>query len=140
MSKLNYMLPFYSALTDQQTQKLHKVTMTSARMAIGDYCFKTQCNKILAQCNWIPIRYVINMAQCNYTHKILTNKNPTKLFQLFKIPSRQAKPIRLNFQSKTKLSKSSLLHNGINFYNNLPIQIKQLTVKKFKMQIKKTFL
>ena len=48
MSKLNYMLPFYSALTDQQTQKLHKVTMTSACMAIGDYCFKQQCNKILA--------------------------------------------------------------------------------------------
>ena len=118
---------------------LHKVTMTSAHMAIGDYCFKQQCNKILAQCIWIPIRYMINMAQCNYINKILTNKNPIKLFQLFLIPNRQAKPIRLNFQSKTKLSKSSLLHNGINFYNNLPTQIKQLTVKKFKMQIKKHF-
>ena len=113
--------------------------MASARMAIGDYCFKINCNKILAQCNWIPIRYMINMSQCNYIHKILTNKNPTKLYQLFIIPNRQAKQIRLNFQSKTKLSKSSLLHNGINFYNNLPNQIKQLSVIKFKMQIKKHF-
>ena len=96
MSKLNYMLPFYSSLTDDLIQKLHKVIMTSARMAIGDYCFKVQCNKILSKFNWLPIRYMINNAQCNYLHKILMNKNPTKIFDLFIVPNRQVKEIRLN--------------------------------------------
>ena len=137
MSKLNYMLPFYSSITEELTHKLHKVIMTSARMAIGDYCYKTHCNKILARCNWLPIRYMINMAQCNFIHKILTNQSPTKIFEFFVIPNRQAKQIRLNFQNKTKLSKLSLLNNGLNIYNNLPMQLKQLTVKKFKLQIKK---
>merc|ERR1712082_259089 len=58
---------------------------------------------------------------------------PTKIFEFFVIPNRQAKHIRLNFLNKTKLSKSSLLNNGLNIYNNLPTQLRQLTVKKFKL-------
>ena len=133
------MLPFYSNLTDELTQKLHKVVMTSARMAIGDYCYKVKCDKILARCNWLPIRYMINVSQCIYLHKIITNKSPQKIYDYLIIPNRQAKDIRLNYQSKTKLSKSSLLYHGLNIYNNLPIQIRQFPQKKFKLQVKKHF-
>ena len=139
MSKLNYMLPFYSSLTDELIHKLHKVIMTSARMAIGDYCFKMKCNKILAQCNWLPIRYMVNIAQCNFIHKIITSQSPSKIFENFIMPNRQAKQIRLNIQTKTKLSKKSILHNGLITYNNLPSQFKQSSIKKFKLQIKKHF-
>ena len=133
------MLPFYSSITDELIQKLHKVTMTSARMAIGDYCFKMQCNKILAKCHWLPIRYMINCAQCNYLHKILTNRKPAKIYECFVIPNRQAKEIRLNYPNKTKISKSSILFNGLNLYNKIPTQLRQLPIKKFKSQIKKHF-
>ena len=115
LPKLDYMLPFYSSLNDELVHKLHKVLMTSARMAIGNYCFKTQCTKILAKCNWLPIRYMINNAQCNYIHKILTYKSPKKLFDFFIVRNRQVKDLRLNYH---------LLYNGLNFYNRLPSNIK----------------
>ena len=113
--------------------------MTSARMAIDDYCFKVQCNKILAKCKWLPIIYMINNAQCYYIHIILMNKNPTKIFDLFIVPNRKVKEIRIQYQSKTKLSKSSLLFNGLELYNKLPPQLKQLPIKKIKTQLKKHF-
>ena len=137
ISKLNYMLPFYSSINNDQLNKLHKVIMTSARMAIGNYCFKVKCNKILGRCNWLPITEMISNAQCNFIHKIIMSKSPLKIFEMFIIPSRRVKEIRLYIQSKSKLSQHFLLFNSINLYNNLPDKLKQMPVNTFKMQLKK---
>ena len=40
MGKLNYMVPIYSLATQANLKKLHKVIMTAARAAVGNYCFK----------------------------------------------------------------------------------------------------
>ena len=109
--------------------------MTSARMAIGDNGFKINCNTILAQCNWLPIQYMINISQCNLLHKNMVNKNPVKIFKTFIFPNRKVKDIRINIQSKSKLSKTSILFNGIQSYNDLPTHFKELPANKFKFQI-----
>ena len=137
ISKLNYMLPFYSSINADQINKLHKILMTSARMAIGNYCYRVKTSKILGKCNWLPISDMIINAQCNFLHKMFMNKHPIKIFQMFNFPSRQAKEIRLDIKSKSKLSKNSLLFNALDLYNNLPVEIKQLPVNSFKKQLKK---
>ena len=38
--KLNYLAPIYSIANKDNLTKLHKIIMTAARAAIGDYCFK----------------------------------------------------------------------------------------------------
>ena len=63
-------------------------------------------------------------------------KHPIKIFKMFIFPSRQAKEIRLDIESKSKMSKKSLLFNAINLYNNLPIDLKKLPVNTFKKQLK----
>ena len=40
MGKLIYMLPLYNNVPQYLANKLHKILMTAARCAIGDYCFK----------------------------------------------------------------------------------------------------
>ena len=117
ISKLNYMLPFYSSLTIEQTNKLHKVIMTSARMAIGNYCYRVECNKILGRCNWLPINDMITNTQCNFLHKIFMSKYFKKIYQMFVFPNRQAKEIKLNIQCKLKISENALVYNSLSLYN-----------------------
>ena len=40
IGKLNYMTPIYSLSTQENLQKIHKIIMTAARAAIGNYCYK----------------------------------------------------------------------------------------------------
>ena len=40
IGKINYMLPIYSLCTELNKNKLHKLLTTSARCAIGSYCFR----------------------------------------------------------------------------------------------------
>ena len=47
IGKLNYMLPLYMNAPQFLVNKLHKVVMTSARLAIGSFCFKKSTEYIL---------------------------------------------------------------------------------------------
>ena len=40
IGKLIYMLPIYNSAPEYLKNKLHKIIMTAARTAIGDYCYK----------------------------------------------------------------------------------------------------
>ena len=57
--KLHYMVPLYSLTTEANLNKLHKVIMTAARAAIGNYCYKKSINYILNKCKWFDIKDII---------------------------------------------------------------------------------
>ena len=50
IGKLNYLLPLYSHSTRQLKNKMHKIIMTAARCAIGNYCFKKSVHYVLNKC------------------------------------------------------------------------------------------
>ena len=55
IGKINYMLPLYLNTTKIQKDRLNKVIMTAARLAIGNYCFKKTSDYILSKCRWMNI-------------------------------------------------------------------------------------
>ena len=53
--KLNYIIPIYSIATQVNISKLHKIVMTSARAAIGNYCCRKSTAQILSTVKWLSI-------------------------------------------------------------------------------------
>ena len=71
---MNYMLSLYNNLPNYLTKKLHKILMTSARCAIGNYCFKKSNNYILDQCKWLSIEKIISLSSLNFIYNIEKHK------------------------------------------------------------------
>ena len=65
IGKINYLLPLYMHSSKEQIAKMHKVIMTAARLAIGDYCFKKSEIYILNKCGWLNINKMIQWQQLN---------------------------------------------------------------------------
>ena len=74
IGKLNYLLPLYMHTNKILNDKLHKVLMTAARGAIGNYSFKKSKKYILDKCNWLPINKMIENASIKVLHNILFPK------------------------------------------------------------------
>ena len=91
IGKLNYMVPIYSTATKKKLNKLHKIIMTAARAAIGDYCFKKSTHYILGKGKWFDINDLIKFSSLNTIHKILYYKKPISLVSLFKSNEKERK-------------------------------------------------
>ena len=85
------MVPIYSTATKDNLNKLHKIIMTAARAAIGDYCFKKSTHYILGKCKWFDINDLIKFSSLNTIHKILYYKKPISLVSLFKSNEKERK-------------------------------------------------
>ena len=138
IGKLIYACPIYMNASEQNIVKLHKVIMTAARAAIGNYCFKKSVDYILQKCNWLTAKNLILNSSLNLIHKIITNQAPPALFNLYKNikTKRSVVAATLTYRPKTKCVKNFFLYKGTNIYNSLPNFLKNLPIDKFKKQIK----
>ena len=134
IGKINYLLPLYSLANNDQLKKIHKVLMTAARAAIGDYCFKKSTNFILKKCKWMTIQKMIVCSSVKFIHNVLKTQNPTVIFYLYKVGGRSiVKPVT-KYKPKTKRMENFFLYKGLVDYNNLPNDI--LSAKNFKAEVK----
>ena len=76
MGKINYLTPLFLNANKNQIDKIHKVQMTAARAAIGNYCFKKSKNYILKKCGWLNIDQIIHCSSIKTIHNIITYKTP----------------------------------------------------------------
>ena len=139
IGKLNYILPLYLNLNQNIINKLHKVVMTSARCAIGSYCFKKSIKYILKKCKLLNIKNMILYSSLNFIHKIISEKKPKALTDTYKnlITRRAVVDIYPFYCPKQKSLKNFILYKGISLYNQLSTNFKSFTVKKFKTSIRK---
>ena len=116
--------------------KLHKVIMTAARSAIGNYCYRKSNMYILEKCGWLNINKMISSASLKLLNNIIINKEPKAIYDLFKINRRSVVDINLKYTPKTKYYENFFLCKELKIYNNLPKNLKGLTNSKFKKSIK----
>ena len=109
IGKLNYLLPLYMGSTKEQLTKIHKVLMTASRGAIGDYCFKKSITYILNKCGWMSINKMIQCASINLIHKIIINKTPTPIFNIYKINRRSNVDIVTVYKPKNRKTEEFFL-------------------------------
>ena len=100
IGKLIYALPLYVGLPQTLLNKLHKVIMTTARTAIGSYCYKKSISYILDNCKLLSIKDKnnINKSILNFFHPKPSCDKCLKFRQLH-IP-------------KMKMLENNLFHNG----------------------------
>ena len=88
----------------QCISRLHKVIMTAARVAIGNYCCRKNISQILGKCGWLDIESMITYASVNLIHKYtktLTPKSITHKFQNLNTKRTVAK-LNTQYTPKTK--------------------------------------
>ena len=80
MGKLNYSLPLLSNISVTACNKVHKIIMTSARTFIGNYCYKSSCDKILKECDWFDVDSLVKFSSMKLIHSYLISKQANNIF------------------------------------------------------------
>ena len=111
LGKLLYGLPLCLGMSVKLHEMLHKVCMRSARLAIGNYCFKKSTSYILSNCKMLPIKKLVYFASINFLFKILKNDTPKSIMDYFKKQSEQNSGLYLipKYCPKTAISRNSLI-------------------------------
>merc|ERR1712105_51375 len=109
----------YINTTQHNMTKLHKILMTSARTAIGNYCCQKSTLQILSKCNWISIDLMIIHSSLTILHSIFQNNKPKSIINLFKTNenSRTVKEISPKYIPKTSLYLDFYTIKGLKIYN-----------------------
>ena len=124
----------YMNTTHYNLTKLHKILMTSARTAIGDYCCRSSITAILTKCNWISIDHMVLHSSLTILHSIFQNKKPRSIINLFKMNenSRSVKEIYPKYVPKSALYLNFYSVKGLKLYNKIPQNIKIKNKISFK--------
>ena len=142
IGKMNYMLPIYSLSDKTNIQKLHKILTTAGRTAIGSYCFKKSVSYILSKCKWLDIESMIYYSSINIIHKILIQKTPNSIYNLFRNPNnkRSVSEVTPNYIPTTKKYRKFYIYKYIKQYNELDSYIRLKEVKPFKKEMKEILM
>ena len=134
-------ISYGSALMIGQDERVmtayHHSYMSVARWCQGGYCFKESVDSICKSLKWSsPAQSVIKQA-ASLMKQIIYNKKPTQLLEYMKLPrTRPTAQIGKRFSVITKTSRKQFLNHGINIYNMLPDQLKNVNFKDYKKSIK----
>ena len=138
IGKLIYALPIYLGMEKELYKKIHKIIMRSARISIGNYCFKKSIDYILNKCDILDSEDSIMFSSVKFLYGLRTKKEPKAIVNLFKKQNQRTKNIELyphKMAKSTKL-KNSCLHRGAEVFNQLPNEIKTGRLQKFSENLK----
>ena len=112
--------------------------MTSARSAIGNYCFKKSCSYILSKCNWLSIENMIIFSGIKFVYKILSKMEPNSILKLYKQNKNQRKVTKWYtvYLPKTVLMKKFHIYRSIEYFYLLPKEIQNSKTTTFKKKLK----
>ena len=135
LGKLLYAIPLYTQVTLKQLNMIHKVIMTSARVCIGSYCFKKSTKYILEKCNILNVKQMIIFSSLVFINKLIQNRVPQSILELYKVTNNDNK-YKPKCKPKTKKFKNHIINRGIEIYNNIPNDFKNLPLKPYKRKLR----
>lgn len=137
IEKLIYMVPIYSISTQLNIQKLHKIIMTAARTAIGNFCFKKSISFILSKWDWFDIYDLIKYSSLNIIHKIQKLKKPQSLVSYFRTNNkdRKVKSVTTKYIPLSVKMNYFYIYKYSKIYNSLDTYIKEKSIKGLKDKI-----
>ena len=137
IGKLSYALPLYMNCTEENITKLHRVVMSSARMAIGNYCFMKSTIYILNKCELLNIKNLIIYSSLNLYHKFTLKGEPTSIISLFHNQNirSKTKKYRPKYIPSSKFMEKGFIFKGSQIYNEIPNDYKTYNKKKFQQTL-----
>ena len=80
IGRMTYMMPTYTNLSCHQKDRLHKVLMQTARMALNSYCLGKSIEFILSKYNWVDINEMIKLSSLKFINNLLLSQKPWTLY------------------------------------------------------------
>ena len=138
VGKLVYAMPIYMNSSVKNIASLHKVLMTAARAAIGNYCYRKSTVYILKKCGLLNIKKLIIFSSLSFYYNLNKRKLPDSIYNLFQKQNSRAKTdvFRPIYKPKTKGVDNGCLYRGAIQYNSLPDSMKTLTREKYISTLK----
>ena len=145
ISKLCYLIQLWGGCEGYLLHALQVVQNRAARVVTGCSWF-TPTRKLLASCNWLSVKQLVEFQTLAMTHKIIMSDSPYYLSKRFSTDytykTRQATTgsiRRLSTPNNPHIfSYSSFTHRATRGSNNLPPQIRSAqTMSLFKSKLKK---
>ena len=135
--KIRYGLELWGGTTQKNIQIIQKIQSQAANYIIGPTNIKKKStNQILSELKWENINTMIRSTTLKSVHKIMQNKKPTQIYNIFtNYPPKQTK-----IKTEMKISSyhhgtSVQAHNSFmiraRFYNSLPKELTLIAKKIF---------
>ena len=137
IGKLNYMLPLLLSAPKDLVHKVHLIYMKAAKVILNFNTFKQSNKFILQSCKWPSLVSLIQFASLNFIHKIIYNRSPETISDLFAYPSRVVKDIVPVEVMSCRETRNYFLYKTLKIYNTLGSEIKILSPYKFKIKLRK---
>merc|ERR1712240_403560 len=135
LGKLLYAIPLYTQVTLKQLNMIHKVIMTSARVSIGSYCFKKSTKYILDKCNILNVKQMIIFSTLIFINKLIQYRVPQSILELYNVTNNYTK-YKPKCKPKSKKFKNHVINRGIQIFNNIPNNFKNLPLKRSKRKLR----
>ena len=115
--------------------KLQKLQNRAARVITGDN-WEIRSKDVLSKLNWQPLNQIRLVKTLLFMRKILKNEVPTSISDQFHISVNDQYNLRSNFtmlklaKPRTNALKRSFSYHGAKTWNNLPTELKNLTISE----------
>ena len=144
-SKIQYLLPLYGGAPGYLLGAIQVQQLKAARFVCGFRSYYWSTQKLLKTCNWLSVKQQEFYSTSLLAHKIATTNQPQNLsaalIQPHTVNTRAAAQgmIRYgnHFRGDSDLIRNSFKHRALQYYNRLPVQMKQQQLSTFKIYLKK---
>ena len=115
--------------------KLQKLQNRAARVITGDN-WEIRSKDVLSKLNWQPLNQIRLVKTLLFMRKILKNEVPTSISDQFHISVNDQYNLRSNFtmlklaKPRTNALKRNFSYHGAKTWNNLPTELKNLTISE----------
>ena len=141
ISIIRYSLVIMTDINSKQIKVLNVLIHKLARSSLGYHSYKWSNIKVLEKCKWMNAPHLIIYASLCLIHKVNTEGIPKSILNMFvyneKVNSRLTRtPSRLVHLPRYSKLEHTTLYRGLLYYNKLGEDIKTLSIKQFKTQVK----
>ena len=122
ISALTQLLPLFIDATKKQLAKLQTLQLKSARLVLGNPCFRWSTACMLQACSWHSIYNLITEQSMTLIHKIVTDKQPQALADLMTssmhntVGHRYAHRVHMKHHALTDRLNNSLMYKALSLY------------------------
>ena len=140
-SKLQYLMPLWIGAPDYLINYLQVQQLNAARCVCGYKSYFWSTSKLLETCGWLSIKQQMVASTVSMAHKIVTTGVPKniKATLILEYPyrTRQATNGDIRLLDNTLKNEKTFKFQARKYYNQIPLNIRQLEKDKFKKEIKK---
>ena len=140
-SKLQYLMPLWIGAPDYLINALQVQQLNAARCVCGYKSYFWSTSKLLETCGWLSIKQQMVASTVSMAHKIVTTGVPKniKATLILEYPyrTRQATNGDIRLLDNILKNEKTFKFQARKYYNQIPIEIRQLQNDKFKKEMKK---